>query len=195
LFKWLLQEFFEVFRWREEWNFLDYIDGTLGGKAVVTGIVAALTAIGAAFGRHPMVTASAGGAFGACVVILLWDWIRQRSRPKPPPQMVLPPFKKAFMRFPADSKFGFISARLTDLEHNWEQCERAFDGTLNSWNQLWKDILKTSSRPELSKEERDALITIHRNTNLESMKDATNLFQARLEDLYRVLTAFIGEPE
>lgn len=188
LVKWLLQELFEVFRWREEWTFFDWIGKTLAGKTVVTGAAAIMTVILAALSQHPLITSAATGALVTSLLILVWDYLVNRGAKRRQIET-----GGDFEQFSPSSSIGPISAELADLEHHWGQCRRAYQAIQDSWNLMFREARVIRARKELSSDEQTKLSDERIDTGLNRVFQATIVLVARVHQLDEFVGAHFSD--
>jgi hypothetical protein len=105
-----LKEIWEIIRWRSVSNALDWLTDTLKWKAIVTTGIAMIAAAIGYIGNHPFLEHGATGGIATAILILVWDWVEKRKRPR---------ITKDFMTFPAYMELGLPSVFVTDLQHHW----------------------------------------------------------------------------
>ncbi len=183
LVKWLLQEFFEVFRWREEWTFFDWISKTLAGKTVVTATAAVVAVVLAALSQHPLITSAAAGALGTSLLILIWDLFSNRVPKRSEIET------GGFVQLNPANAIGPMSGELIDLEHHWNQCQRAYSATQVYWNRMLHEARATRARKELSLDERATLSSEQISTGLDRVFRSTTELVERIHQLNQ----FVGD--
>jgi hypothetical protein len=181
--KWWFRE--KIFDW-----IWDHLKNAAWFRAMIVQVLSVVTGL---WNRSdPRWLYGAIGAFLAATLILLPTGIqalirlRYGIRPVVPRELPL-----QFRKFSSVSILGWPSAAFSDIEHEWDQCNKALRSFIAAWNQMSDFDAITNREGGLSEEEKTYLARQQFNQGKEGFHRASDLFLDRVEQLHRCAVKFI----